>query len=328
MGTQLLRFAAACSATLALAASTSFGVDSAADMRQDQNRTAGEDIQVMHVQGNVHMIVGAGANIAASVGQNGVLLVDSGNAASADGVLAAVRGLSPKLPIHYIINTQFKQDHTGGNETIARAGRRLRDTGSTQAVILAHEKILNRMSAPAGGTSPRPVGAWPTDTFFAPTKEVFFNGEAVILHHRPGHTDGDTFVFFRKSDVIAAGDLYINTTFPIIDVEAGGHINGVIEGLNDILDIVVPANNVEDGTLVVPGEGRLADELDVAEYRDMVTIVRDRIQDAIRRGQTLAQVKGDKRIVLEYEARYGGKGTRWTTEMFLDAAYRNLTAKP
>jgi len=307
----MVRSATACAVALVLVASTS-----------------AQGIHVMHVQGNVYMIVGAGANILASVGENGVLLVDSGNAASAEGVLAAVRTLSPKLPIQYIINTQFKDDHTGGNQTLAKTGRRLKDPESTQAVILAHENVLNRMSAPSGSLASRPVDAWPTDTFFSRTKEVFFNGEAVVLHHQPGHTDGDTFVFFRKSDVIAAGDLYINTTFPVIDVDAGGHINSVINGLNDILEITVPANNAEDGTLVVPGEGRLADELDVAEYRDMVTIVRDRVQDAIRRGQTLEQVKTDKRIVLEYEGRYGGKGTPWTTEMFLEAVYKNLTAKP
>jgi glyoxylase-like metal-dependent hydrolase (beta-lactamase superfamily II) len=295
--------------------------------RQEQRQDRDEGLQVLHVQGNVHMIVGAGANIAASVGPEGVLLVDSGNEASASKVLAAVRALSPKLPIQYILNTQFKADHTGGNEPLAKAGRRLRDPGSDSAVILAHEYILNRMSAPAGVAAPRPVGAWPTDTFFSPVKELFFNDEAVVLHHQPGHTDGDTFVFFRKSDVIAAGDLYINTTFPRIDLAAGGHINNVIDGLNDILDLVVPANNVEDGTLVIPGEGRLADELDVAEYRDMVTIVRDRVQHAIRRGRTLEQVKTDKQIVLEYEVRYGGKGTDWTTEKFLDAVYRNLSAK-
>ena len=284
-------------------------------------------VKVLPVQGNVYMIVGAGANIAASVGDQGVLLVDTGNAASSDAVLAAVRTLSPKLPIQYILNTTHKADHTGGNDAIAKAGRRLVDAGSTQAVILAHEKILNRMSAPDGRVTSRPVPAWPTDTFFTPRKEVYFNGEPAILYRQPGATDGDTYVFFRRSDVIVAGDLYINTTFPEIDVAAGGHINGVLKGLNELLEQMVSVNNVEDGTLVIPGHGRVADELDVAEYRDMVTIMRDRVQDAVTRGLTLAQVKADKRIALEYEARYGGKGGPWTTEMFLEAVYKNLTTE-
>ena len=285
-------------------------------------------VKVLPVQGNVYLIAGAGANIAASVGNQGVLLVDTGNAASSAAVLAAVRTLSPTLPIQYILNTTHKADHTGGNDAIAKVGRRLVDAASTQAVILAHESILNRMSAPDGRVPPRPVPAWPTDTFFTPRKEVYFNGEPAILYHQPGATDGDTYVFFRRSDVIVAGDLYINTTFPEIDVEAGGHINGILKGLNELLEQMISVNNVEDGTLVIPGHGRVADELDVAEYRDMVTIMRDRVQDAVTRGLTLAQVKADKRIALEYEGRYGGKGGSWTTEKFLEAVYKNLTAKP
>jgi cyclase len=234
----------------------------------------------------------------------------------------------PTLPIQYILNTTYRPDHTGGNDVIAKAGRRLVDADSEQAVILAHESILNRMSAPDGRVPPRPVPAWPTDTFFTQRKEVYFNGEPAILHHRPGTTDGDTYVHFRRSDVIVAGDLYINTTFPRIDVESGGHINGILQGLNDLLEEMISVNNVEDGTLVIPAYGRVADELDVAEYRDMVTIMRDRVQDAVTRGVTLAQLKADRTIALEYEERYGGKGGPWTTEMFLEAVYKNLTAAP
>ncbi len=326
MSRQAIRGLVTSLAMVALAATCPGTVDSAA---QGETRTpaATGTVKVLHVQGNVYMLVGAGANIAASVGPQGVLLVDTGNAASSDAVLAAVRTLSPNLPIQYILNTTHKNDHTGGNDAIAKAGRRLVDADSTQAVILAHESVLNRMSAPDGRVSPRPVPAWPTDTFFTPRKEVYFNGEPAILHHQPGSTDGDTWVYFRRSDVIAAGDLYINTTFPEIDVDAGGHINGVLKGLNDLLQEIIPVNNAEDGTLVIPGHGRVADELDVAVYRDMVTIMRDRVQDAVNRGQTLAQVKTDKRIALDYEERYGGKGGPWTTEMFLEAVYRNLTAK-
>jgi glyoxylase-like metal-dependent hydrolase (beta-lactamase superfamily II) len=318
---------------LALAVFTvSDPVDSAADPQQGQSRgpqgapAPDGDIKVMHAQGNVYMLVGAGANITASVGENGVLLVDAGNAASSGKVLAAIRSLSTK-PIQFILNTDFRESHTGGNDALAKAGRRVTDAQSNQAVVLAHENVLNRMSAPTGQVSPRPVSAWPTDTFFAPRKEVYFNGEAVQMFHRPATTDGNCIVFFRKSDVISAGDIFMTTSYPYIDVAAGGTINGVIEGLNDIMDLAVPANNVEDGTLIIPGAGRLADELDVAVYRDMVTIIRDRVRDAIKKGKTLAQVKADTRITLEYDARYGAKDGPWTTDMFLEAVYRNLAAK-
>jgi glyoxylase-like metal-dependent hydrolase (beta-lactamase superfamily II) len=285
-----------------------------------------DGIDVVHVQGNVYMVVGAGPNLAAQIGDEGVLLVDTGTAANASKVIAAMQRMQPRAPIQYILNTQFKEEHTGGNEAVAKAGRRLK-ANDNQAVILAHEMVLTRMSAPSGQSNPRPVVAWPTDTFFTKTKELYFNDEPVIMHYRAALNDGDSFVYFRKSDVIAAGDIYMSTTFPQIDVAAGGHINGIIEGLNDILEISIPANNVEDGTLVIPGHGRISDEYDIAVYRDMLTIIRDRVQDAIKRGQTLDQVKADRRIALEYADRHGSDTGPWTTAMFLEAVYRNLTSK-
>lgn len=330
MNAQVMRWVVAVPATVVLAAFTVGGAGASAPQGQPRApqspAAASGAVQAVHVQGHVYMLVGAGANIAASVGDNGVLLVDTGTASASEQVLAAIRGLS-KGPIQYIINTQFNADHTGGNEAIAKAGRRLADGQSTQAAVVAHENVLNRMSAPTGSVSPRSVAAWPTDTFFSKRKEVYFNGEAVQIFHRPAATDADSYVFFRKSDVIVAGDLYSTTSYPVIDMTAGGHINGVIEGLNDLVDLMVPVNNVEDGTLVIPGRGRLSDEYDVAAYRDMVTIIRDRVQDAVKRGMTLAQVKADTRLTLEYDGRYGATTGSWTTGMFLEAVYRNLTTK-
>ena len=311
------------SVTLLLAASMFVGsVDSKVSAQQRPAAAAG-DLKVLDVQGNIKMIVGAGANIAASIGREGVLLVDSGNAASSEKLIALVRELSPTLPVQYVLNTQYDDNHTGGNEALSKIGRRL--VGG-EMVIIGHEEVLNRMTAPTGSVSPRPVQAWPTDTFFAQRKEVYFNDEPVQMFHRPGPTDGNTIVFFRKSDVVVAGDIYNTISWPRIDLAAGGNINGIIEGLNDILDLTVPKNNVEDGTLVIPGAGRLSDELDVALYRDMVTIIRDRVLDAIKRGQTLDQVKADKRMTLDYDERYGSTPS-WTTAMFLDAIYKNLTTK-
>ena len=121
---------------------------------------------------------------------------------------------------------------------------------------------------------------------------MYFNGEAVqVLHQPAAHTDGDSIVYFRKSDVIVAGDLFVTTTFPIINLEQGGSLNGTIDALNRIIDLTVPADKQEGGTYVIPGHGRITDEADVVDYRDMVTIIRDRFQDAIKKGMTLEQVK-------------------------------------
>jgi glyoxylase-like metal-dependent hydrolase (beta-lactamase superfamily II) len=283
---------------------------------------AGGDVRAVPVQGQVSMIIGAGPNLTASVGTQGVLLVDTGERDASDKVIAAIRSLSPR-PLQFIINTQFHENHTGGNEALAKFGNRATDGPNAQAVVLAHENVLTRMSGTSGQPSLRPVGAWPTDTYFTKRKELYFNGEAVQVYHLVGQTDGDSLVFFRKSDVISAGDIFNTTSFPVIDVAAGGTINGVVAGLNMIMDLAVPANNAEDGTIIIPGYGRLGDELDVAVYRDMVTIIRDRVQDAIQRKQTLAEVKADKRMTLEYEHRYAGKGN-WTRDQFLEAIYNTL----
>jgi len=284
------------------------------------------DISAVPVQGNIYMLVGAGPNLTASVGPQGMLLVDTGERAAADKVIAALRVLSPR-PLQFIINTEFGEDHTGGNAALAKFGRRITDGANAQAVILGHENVLTRMSRNNGKDHERPVADWPTDTFFAQRKELYFNGEAVQVYYEPGRTDGNSIVFFRKSDVISAGAVYNTKTFPVIDVAEGGSINGVIEALNEILDLAVPANNVEDGTIIIPSEGRLSDELDIAVYRDMITIIRDRVADAIKRKQTLQQVLADKKMTLEYEGRYGGAGTNWTRDKFLEAVYQSLTTK-
>ena len=189
----------------------------------------------------------------------------------------------------------------------------------TGARVIAHERVLARMSAPTGQQSPAPFGAWPTETFFGDDKEIFFNNEAIQLLHQPSaHTDGDIVVFFRRSDVVSAGDLFVTTSYPVIDAPNGGSLQGVIDGLNRIIDLTIPKDKEEGGTYVIPGHGRISDEADVVEYRDMVTIVRDRVQDLIRKGMTLAQVKA-ARPTLDYDGRYGSSAA------FIDAVYRDLT---
>jgi cyclase len=143
------------------------------------------------------------------------------------------------------------------------------------------------------------------------------------------HTDGDILVFFRRSDVLATGDLFITTGYPYIDRASGGNINGYIQGLNKIIDITVPSNVNEGGTMVIPGLGRLTDEMDVVEYRDAITIIRDRIQAMVKKGMTLEQVRAAE-PTLDFDPRYGATSGFWTTAQFVEAVYRDLsgTASP
>jgi glyoxylase-like metal-dependent hydrolase (beta-lactamase superfamily II) len=276
------------------------------------------ELASIHVQGNVYMLVGAGGNIAVQIGDDGVLVVDTGLAQNADRVIAAIKKLSPK-PIRWVLNTHFHPDHTGGNGAVAKAGSK---TNGGPAEILAHENVLTRMSAPANKI---PTASWPTDTYFPEEKDIYFNGEAVMLFHDvAAHTDGDSIVHLRKSDVLVAGDVFVTTSYPFIDQANGGSIQGELNALNRILDIAVPAHEQEGGTYVIPGHGRICDEADVLEYRDMVTIVRDRVQDMIKRGLTIDQVKA-ARPTLDYDLHYGSDTGFVTTAGFVEAVFKDLS---
>ena len=284
----------------------------------------------MPVQGNVHVIVGAGSNVTVQLGNLGAILVDTGTAQNADAVLTSLRQLTNR-PVRHIINTHSHADHVGGNERIGASGAPISGRGvavvgagtGARAEIIAHEETLNRMSAPAGSQAPTPVTAWPTSTFSGLHKEFFYNGEGVQIVHVPtAHTDGDSIVFFRRSDVIAAGDVYSTVSYPIIDAERGGTIGGVLDGLNQLLQLVIAGEKTEGGTMIVPGHGRISDEADLVEYRDMVTIIRDRVQDMVKRGMTLAQVQA-ARPTMEYDGLYGA-APGWSTTQFVEAVYRGL----
>jgi cyclase len=291
---------------------------------------AAQDIQVLRVQGNVYMLAGPGGNTIVQAGDAGVLVVDTQTAAVSDKLLAAIRGISPK-PIHYIVNTSIGADRIGGNAALAKAGPTRPNATPVQAglggnvdgktTILAHETVLNRMIA---NKEIAPDG-WPTETFFGDDKEIFFNGEGIeVLHQPAAQTDGDAIVFFRRSDVIATGDLFTTTIYPVIDAQKGGSINGIIAALNRIIDLAIPDHKVQEGgTMIVPGHGRLCDEQDVIEYRDMVTIIRDRVQYMIGKGRTLDQIKAAK-PTLDFDPRWGATSGPWTTDMFIEAVYRGL----
>jgi cyclase len=296
------------------------------------------EVRSWHVQGNVWLVNTGMVNVAVQVGPDGVLVVDTGTEALAGRILTEITRLAGDKPIRYIINTSADPDHTGGNVTVAMAGHSIISgnfvgqaaAGAANAAkIVAHENTLRRMSSAEGTRTAAPAAALPTDTFFTARNDLYFNGEAVQMLHQPkAHTDGDVMVYFRKSDVLVTGDVYNNITFPVIDVQHGGTVNGVIAALNRILEITVPEHNQEGGTYVIPGHGRLGDEADVVEYRDMVTIIRDRLQDAIKKGMTPAQVSTSG-LLRDYEGRYGAAQGSWTTKAFVEAVYRSLSpAKP
>jgi glyoxylase-like metal-dependent hydrolase (beta-lactamase superfamily II) len=351
--------AAAAAAFVASAWTTAAGAQQ--QRRAGAARTeAASDVHWWPVRKNIWMLVGAGANITASVGPDGVFLVNAGDARSSARVLTAIQELqgqlnafgfldtrtaekggaetrsrfpvnthAPPKPIRYIIDTNVLPASSGGNEALAKRG--VTYTGGNVAgtiadsaegaAILAHENVLNRMVA-----ADLPFAALPTETFFTPEYKLstFFNDEGIQIIHIPSAaTDGDAMVYFRGADVIATGDLFNMDSFPIIDLEKGGSINGVLKGLNDVLKLAIPEFRTEGGTMVVPGHGRLADSADVGYYRDMLTIIRDHVQALIDQGMTLEQVTA-ARPTFGYEGRFGSDTGAWTTKMFIEAVYKSL----
>jgi glyoxylase-like metal-dependent hydrolase (beta-lactamase superfamily II) len=295
------------------------------------NPAGDRDLHVIHVQGNVYALIGAGGNITIQKGPDGILLVNTGTAANADRALAEIKKLSDG-PIRYIINTDASPDQVGGNEKIGLAGSTIAggnaagDIGSLGigATIVAQLNVLNRMSAPTGKQSTYPEKAWPTDLYENREKKMFFNGEAIEIQHIPAaHSDADSIVFFRRSDVISTGDLFASNGYPVIDTATGGSIQGTLEALNRLVDITVPADKQEGGTYVIPGHGRICDQADVVEYRDMITIIRDRIQDMVKKGLTLDQVRVAQ-PTLDYDPVFGSKTGAWTTDRFIEAVYKSF----
>jgi cyclase len=324
---------------------------------QQARPAASTGIRVLPVRGNVFVLSGAGSNVVASVGKDGVLLVDSGNAASSDALMAAVQELSrqvtaprlrqascvgnqsadcywwnssgffattssPRAPraVAGIVNTSFDADHIGGNPAFIAAGRA---PGARAPWTIAHEGGLPK-DLQASGV---PLDALPTESYFGEDKRLnYFNGEGVVVWHRPAaHSGGDSVVQFRESEVLAVGDIINMTSFPVIDVEKGGSAKGIVDALNWILDMSVVEHMMEGGTMIVPGHGRLMDSADVSYYRDMMTIIVERVQAAIKKGMTLQQVKAAD-LTRDYDPRFG-RNPAWTPAMFIEAVYRSLTVK-
>jgi cyclase len=302
-----------------------------------QQTSVNGSLGVLQLRPNFYLIVAAGSNIGVQIGEDGVVLVDSGSTATADQVLDAIKKLTNK-PIRYIINTNSEPDHVGGNEKLAKAGQNLNGnraganfgTADSGAVIVATEDVLTRMSAPTGKQGAWPSAAWPTETFFEQKYPLYLNDEGIeTIRQLAAHSDDDASVFFRRSDVIMAGDVLDTTRFPRIDLDKGGSIQGEIDALDNLVDTAIPSIPLiwkAGGTYVVPGHGFVCDQADVVEYRDMVVIISDVIRDLIKSGQTLAQIK-EANPTQGYRSRYGTDSGPWTTDMFVEAIYKSLTAK-
>ena len=277
------------------------------------------------------MIVANGANVVVQAGEQGAFVVDSGNGTATDSVLAAVRRLTP-APIRYLVNTSADADHIGGNAALSAAGLNFAAQNApgnsgipiVAAPIVAREEVLARVSAPTGVVAPMPFAAWPSSTFTGGLKTMFVNGEGIELRHQPAaHTDGDTLVYFRGSDVIAAGDVFSTDSYPRIDVARGGTVQGVIDALNRIIDITIPRFNQQGGTRVVPGprphqqrgrRGRVPGHGDDHP--------RPRGRDGRAGNDAAADPGGAARAGLR--GVYGATTGPWTTAQFIEAVVKTL----
>ncbi len=308
---------------------------------------AAQKLEIVPVRGHIYLLAGAGANITLSVGPDGVFMVDAGAPQMTDQVIAAINQLSvelakegqpqrtfaPPKPIRYLADTTISPDHTGGNLKIAEAGKTF--TGGNvafdlnsgfandDAAILSTEKALLRLV-----DAKMPGNGQPTDTYLGTYLKLshFFNGEGIELIHMPAATtDGDSIVWFRGSDVIATGDIFDMTSFPYVDLAHGGTFQGVLDALNKLDDMAEAEFRTEGGTLFIPGHGRIGDLADLAYYRDMCTIIRDRVQWMMKKDMALAQIKAAKPTE-DWNDRYGNN-PNWTPDMFVEAIYKGLSGK-
>jgi len=284
------------------------------------------EIHVLPVAGNVYMLTGDGGNIAVQVGPQGAFVVDTGTGRLSSKVIEAISKISAK-PIQFIVNTSFHADHTGGNKKLQAAGVDPSLTGSffslqfsdagQGATVIGQQNVQNRMEEQKLETPP-------SDTYLEDRRRKYHNGEPVEIFPMPrASTDGDSIVHFRRADVIMTGDIFTTTQYPFIDIKNGGSLQGEIQALNFILDKTVYIHDEDGGTMIIPGHGRVTDEWEVAEYRDMLVIIRDRVQAMIKAGATLEQVKS-ARLTADYDVRFGATAGPWTTDMFVESVYASL----
>jgi glyoxylase-like metal-dependent hydrolase (beta-lactamase superfamily II) len=274
-------------------------------------------VSSLHVAGQVWLVAAGDRNVAVQVGDEGVLVVNPGPEQLADAVLAEIERIAPGKRIRIVVATDDDAAHIGATAKLV-AGPTPR---AQRAAVIAHENVSLRIVT--AGLSDLHS---PTDTFFRGTRELYFNGEPIEIIHVPAATsDGDVLVFFRKSDVVVTGAVIEDLTYPVVRLGDGGTVDGTLAALNGILDLTIADWRAQGGTMVVPNRGRIYDEGDVAEYRDMVTIIRDRVRDAIGKGLTLEQVRA-ARLTRDYDGRYGAAAGPASADAFIATVYRSLSA--
>jgi cyclase len=271
-------------------------------------------MKVSKVGGNVYMLEGAGGNIAVSVGDDGIVIVDDQYAPLAEKIQAALRSITDK-PVRFVINTHYHGDHTGGNEYFQK-----------QAPIIAQDNVRKRLESggeAGNGASvhmevkPAPHDALPIITFDHDVT-VHLNGEDIrALHFPAGHTDGDSVIFFPHSNVVHMGDDFVTYGFPFIDVDSGGSINGMIDAVAKVISDLPP------DVKVIPGHGAISTLNDMRSYLEMLIQTRDVVQSAIKQGKSLDEMKQAK--LLDPWKKYSGQFINEDT--FLETLYNSLTGQ-
>lgn len=290
-----------------------------------------ESLRLLPVQDQVYMLYGADVNVTVQIGENSLVFVDSPDPSVIPEMMSLIREISDR-PVHYLISTHLDPLHIAGNDIIYTLGDNsgvgLFRPDSSVAIggaisgvtILSHENVLNRFYLTEHDIPSLTV----TNTFYNDRKDFFENDEAIIVYHMPNaHTDGDSIVYFRDSDVVSTGDIFNPGLYPVIDIERGGSVNGLIEALNFILELMVPGPFAEGGTYVVPGHGRIGDEIDVVEYRNMIYIIRDRVTDLIGKGFSLEEIIASN-PTFDYDTEYGGVRGGPSNIQFITSVYQSL----
>jgi glyoxylase-like metal-dependent hydrolase (beta-lactamase superfamily II) len=269
-----------------------------------QQGLAGVEIKATHVAGSVHMLEGRGGNIGISAGDDGVLMIDDQFAELEPKIKEAIAKISPK-PIRFLFNTHFHGDHTGGNEKFGAA-----------STILAHMNVRKRLEGGTGGKTMAKDGL-PIITYDDGVS-VHFNGEEIRVFHLPHcHTDGDSLVYFTKSNVVHTGDLYFSGMFPFIDLDGGGSAKGLIAGVEAALERI-PAD-----ARVIPGHGPVGDTAGLKQYLKFLKDTRGLVAAAVKAGKSLDDMK-KANLLKDYE-KYSWSFVR--TDAFLATLYRDVTSE-
>ncbi len=284
--------------------------------------SASPPFEWVKVRENFYVVSGPDGNVAVQLGVDGAVVVDTQRAALGAQLVVELKKIVGQGSIRFLINTNGDPGHAGANEQVRSAGRQIAGPMLPEniAAHLAHQNVVLRL-AQSG------EGAYPAESYITDFYDFYFNEEGIKVIHAPAaHSNGDSLIHFPRSDVVVAGEVWNTLTYPVIDTKNGGSIQGELDALNRLIDITVPREMQEGGTVAVPGRGRVGDESDVAEYRDMVTIIRDRIKAMADKGMTLQQVKTAK-PTQDYDARWGATSGPWTTDMFIAAVYEGVKAQ-